>query len=334
VAIDDVYTELNARLNYPPSERFRRVLQKLVSLEEGKLLLELPAEPAELARKFGLDEETAQRKLQEFMERGLVIRTSKGLFCFPHDMTQLHDANLSSAEKWVDTELLDLWKEFRDGEWAETMAGGLGESYVQFIKVLPAWKAMERSPDLGELLPEEDIRELIGGADPVSVVPCTCRRSIRNCDLPVDVCLQFNRGADYAINRGAGRRISAEEAIAIAGEAEEAGLVHTWASGLQRRLTAICNCCRDCCDIFAIGMKAGNIEQILEKSRFRAEVDQDLCTGCQDCVERCFFEAIEMEKSPSSKKLKATIEEGKCFGCGLCAVTCEPEAITMKLVQT
>jgi Pyruvate/2-oxoacid:ferredoxin oxidoreductase delta subunit len=144
--------------------------------------------------------------------------------------------------------------------------------------------------------------------------------------------LQFNRGAEYAISRGAGRRISAEEAIAIAGEAEEAGLVHTWASGMQRRLTAICNCCRDCCDIFAIGMKAGNIEQILQKSRFRATVDQDLCTGCQDCVERCFFEAIEMEKSPSSKKLKATIDEDKCFGCGLCAIVCEPEAITMKLV--
>jgi len=330
----DVYTELMARLNYPTSERFRRILQKLVTPEEGKLLLQLPAEPAELAQKSGLDEEAAQRKLQEFMERGLVIRTSKGLFCFAHDMTQLHDANLSSAEKWIDTELLDLWKEFRDGEWLQTMAGGLGDSYVQFIKVLPAWKAMERSPDLGELLPEENIRELIRGADPVAVVPCTCRRSIRECDLPLDVCLQFNRGAEYAINRGAGRRVSAEEAIAIAGEAEEAGLIHTWPFGVSRRLTAICNCCRDCCDIFAIGIRVGTIEQILEKSRFRTEVDQELCNGCQDCVERCFFEAIEMKDSPPSKKLKATIDEGKCFGCGLCAIVCEPEAITMKLVQT
>lgn len=333
VATDDVYTELMARLNYPQSERFRRVLQKLVTPEEGKLLLELPAEPAELAQKSGLDEEAVQRKLQEFMERGLAIPTSKGV-CFARDMTQLHDSNLSSVEKWIDTELLDLWKEFRDGEWAQTMAGGLGDSYVQFIKVLPAWKAMERSPDLGELLPEEDIRELIRGADPVAVVPCTCRRSIRECDLPLDVCLQFNRGAEYAINRGAGRRISAEEAIAIAGEAEEAGLIHTWPFGVSRRLTAICNCCRECCDIFALGIQLGTVEQILEKSRFRAQVDQDLCTGCQDCVERCFFEAIAMDKSPPSKKLKATIDEGKCFGCGLCAVVCEPEAITMKLVQT
>jgi len=333
VSSDDVYAELNARLKYPQSEYLRRILQKLVTLEEAKMLLQLPAQPAELALKSGLDEEAARRQLQEFMERGLVIRTSKGLFCFAHDMTQLHDSNLSSAGKWIDTELLDLWRDFRDAEWAQTMAGGLGDSYVQFLNVIPAWKAMERSPDLGELLPEESIKELIRGADPVAVVPCPCRRSIRRCDLPLNVCLHFNRGAEYAINRGAGRRISAEEAIAISGEAEEAGLVHTWASGSQQRLTAICSCCRECCDIFAIGMEVGNIEQVLQKSRFRANVDQELCTGCQDCVERCFFKAIEMEKSPLSKKLKATIDEGKCYGCGLCAVVCEPEAITVKLVQ-
>ena len=334
IKTSDVYTELMTRLKYPQSERLRRILQKLVTPAEGKLLLQLPAQPAELAQKSGMDEEAAQRKLQEFMERGLVIRTSNGIFCFAHDMTQLHDANLSSADKWIDTELLDLWRDFRDNEWAQTMAGGLGDSYVQFIKVLPAWKAMERSPDLGELLPEEDIRKLIRGADAVAVVPCTCRRSIRGCDLPVNVCLQFNRGAEYAISRGASRRISAEEAIAIAGEAEEAGLIHTWASGIQRRLTAICNCCRECCDIFAIGIKVGNVEQVLKKSRFRVEVDQELCTGCQDCVERCFFEAIEMKQAPPSKKLKATIDKEKCFGCGLCAIVCEPEALTMRLLKT
>jgi Pyruvate/2-oxoacid:ferredoxin oxidoreductase delta subunit len=334
MATDDVYSELNTKLKYPQSEYLRRILRKLVTPEEGELLLQLPAQPADLAQKTGMDEEAAQHKLQEFMERGLIIRTSKGLFCLARDMTQLHDANLSSAEKWVDTELLDLWRDFRDAEWKQTMASGLGDSYVQALKVIPAWKAMERSPNLGELLPDEDIRELIRGADPVSVIPCPCRRSIRRCDLPVNVCMHFNRGAEYAIDRGAGPPISAEKAIAIAGEAEEAGLVHTWASSTPEKLTAICNCCRDCCDIFAIGMEVGNIEQILQKSRFRAEVDQELCTGCQDCVERCFFEAIDMEKSPQSKKLKATVDKEKCFGCGLCVIVCKPEALTMKLLQT
>jgi Pyruvate/2-oxoacid:ferredoxin oxidoreductase delta subunit len=330
----DVYTELVKRLNYTGSESLLRVLQKLFTTDEGRLLLQLPAEPSELAQKSGTDEETVQRKLEEFMERGLVIPTSKG-FCFARDVTQLHDSTLSSDEKWIDTEILDLWKELQETEWVQRMASGLGDSYVQFIRVLPAWKAIERSPEISAsgLLPEENIRELIRGADPIAVIPCSCRRSMRECDAPLDVCLQFNRGAQYAINRGAGNRISAEEAIAIADRAEEVGLIHTWPMAAYGRLNEICNCCRDCCAIFAIGIKLGNMEQILEKSRFRAEVDQELCNGCQDCVERCFFEAIEMNKSSTSRKLKATVDRAKCFGCGLCAVVCDPGAITMKVEQ-
>jgi len=330
----DVYTELVERLNYTGSESLLRVLQKLFTPDEGRLLLQLPAEPSELAQKSGTDEETIQRKLEEFMERGLVIPTSKG-FCFARDVTQLHDSTLSSDEKWIDTEILDLWKELQETEWVQRMASGLGDSYVQFIRVLPAWKSIERSPEIstGGLLPEENIRELIRGADPIAVIPCSCRRSMRECDAPLDVCLQFNRGAEYAINRGAGKRISVEDAIAVADRAEEVGLIHTWPMAAYGRLNEICNCCRDCCAIFAIGIKLGNMEQILEKSRFRADVDQELCNGCQDCVERCFFEAIEMKKSSTSKKLKATVDRTKCFGCGLCAVVCDPGAITMKVEQ-
>ena len=323
----DVYTELTTRLKDPTSERLRRIWQKLVTPEEGKLLLQLPAQSEELAQKTGLDEDTAKHKLHEFMERGLVIRTSKGLYCLPHDMTQLHDANLASADKWIDNELLDLWVDYRDNEWAQKMAGGLGDSYVQLLKVFPAYRAMEKSPDFDKLLPDENIRELIKGIDPIAVVPCTCRRSIRACDLLLDACLHFNRGAEYALDRGAGRRITVEEANDIFDEAERQGLIHTWATGNERRLTAICNCCRDCCDIFAIGIKIGTVEQILEKSRFRAKVDQDSCIGCEECVDRCFFEAIEMKES------KATIDESKCFGCGLCAIVCDPESITMRLAH-
>jgi Pyruvate/2-oxoacid:ferredoxin oxidoreductase delta subunit len=334
VETGDVYTELVERLNYTGSESLLRVLQKLFTPDEGRLLLQLPAEPSDLARKSGTDEETVQRKLEECMERGLVIPTSKG-FCFARDVTQLHDSTLSSDEKWIDTEILDLWKELQETEWIQRMASGLGDSYVQFIRVLPAWKAIERSPEIsvGELLPEENIRELIKGADPIAVIPCSCRRSMRGCDAPLDVCLQFNRGAEYAINRGAGNRISAEEAIAIADRAEDVGLIHTWPMAAYGRLNEICNCCRDCCAIFAIGIELGNMEQILEKSRFRAEVDQELCNGCQDCVERCFFKAIELKKSSTSRKLKATIDLAKCFGCGLCAVVCDPGAIIMKVEQ-
>ena len=332
----DIYAVLMERLKYSNSKHLRGILQKLVTPVEGQLLLELPAEPAVLAQKSGLDEQTVQTKLQELVEKGLIIKSSKGLR-FVRDVTQLHDANLSSSDKWVDSELLDMWKEFYEGEWFDTMKTIPTDAYVQYVRVVPAWKAIERSPSISlqELRFEENLKELVRSAEVIAVVPCTCRRSMRRCKAVVENCIQFNRGAEYAIGRGAGRRVSAEEAMSIFGQAEEAGLVHTWPFAVagSPRLNEVCNCCIDCCAIFDAGFKFGTIGRILEKSHLRAEVDQDSCTGCQDCVERCFFNDIEMKKYPSAKKLKASVDREKCFGCGVCVLACAPDAITMKLVK-
>ncbi len=332
--VSDVYAELEERLNYHKSEYLIRILRKLVTPEEGRLLLQLPAEPFELAQESGLDEEIVNRKIQEFIEKGLVVTTRKGNRLV-RDVTQLHDATLSASEKWIDTEFLDLWKEFYETDWLKTMQEYGKALSAPAVRIVPAWKAIERSPEISanEVLPEENMRELIRGADSIALIPCTCRRSMRKCDAPLDNCLQFNRGAEYSISRGAGRRLSVEEAIAIADQAEEVGLVHTWPLLLSPNLHEICNCCIDCCAIFDAGLRFDTIGQILEKSRFRAEIDQNLCNGCQDCVERCFFGAIEMKQFPPAKKLKAALDPDDCFGCGLCVVSCNPEAITMKLVQ-
>ena len=334
MAAADVYAELMQKLAYPESPYLRRILQKLVTPEEGRLLLGLPSEPAELARKWAMDEKTVNAKLQELQERGLAVRTRKAVL-FDRDVVQLHDSTLASSEKYVDTELLDLWKEFYEREWLQVLGSGPRDYAAKLVRVLPAVKAIERSPgvSMADLPPQENLRELIKGADLLSAVACSCRRSLRRCEAPVDNCLQFNKGAEHAINRGAGRKLSVEEAIALADDAEEAGLIHTWPFAVSPNLREICNCCRDCCMLFDPGFQFGTITQVLEKSRFRAQVDKDLCTGCQDCVERCFFGAIEMAKSPPGKKLKAAIDPEKCFGCGVCVVACEPAALTMRLAQ-
>lgn len=329
----DIYQQVMERLNHPRSEYLERLLRKLMTPEEAKLLLALPAEASELAAQFGLEEAAVKAKLQEFLERGLVI-PSKGELRFARDVSRLHDATLSSAEKWVDKELLDLWKEFYEKEWFTAMKEGPKALSQPLIRVIPAWKAIERSPEIcpEAVLPEENIRELIRSASLISVVPCTCRRSMRRCSAPLHNCMQFNKGAEYSINRGAGRRLSVEEAIAIADEAEEVGLVHTWP--FPPSLFEICNCCRDCCAIFDGGLYYETIDRVLEKSRFRAHIDQEMCTGCEDCVGRCFFGAIKMAGFGGDKLPKATVDSDKCFGCGLCVVGCDVQAITLRLFQS
>jgi Pyruvate/2-oxoacid:ferredoxin oxidoreductase delta subunit len=330
---DNIYIEIANKLNQPNSKILPKILKKLISPSDANLLLMLPAEPAELAKRTGLDENAVKQKLQEFLERGLVFPTSKGPQ-LARDYTQLHDATLSSVDKWIDNEILDLWKEFHEVEWIPNTAAGPGESFVNRIKVLPSLKSIEKSPNISseEFLPQEDVRELIKAADPIAVVPCSCRRSMRRCDSPVNVCLQFNKSAKYHLDRGTGHKLTPDEAIAIAMKAEEEGLVHTWPIRASQQLNEICNCCRECCVIFDGGLRYNNVDQILEKSRFRAVSDNDLCTGCEECVDRCFFGAIEMT-SITSKESKAVINQDKCFGCGLCVVACDFDAISMVLPE-
>lgn len=326
---DDVYSEVAIRL-YRESPTLVDLLRKLMTPREARMLLALPAMPAELSAKFGLKEEIINKKLQEFQERGLVV-PSKGQLKFAVHIGQLHDATLSSAEKWVDTELLDLWREFYEKDWFTAMGEWPNNLPRPIVRVIPAWQAIELSYQItpSDVLPQENIRELIKNATTIAIVPCTCRRSMRRCHAPLDNCMQFNSGAEYSISRGAGRKISVNEAIAISDKAEEVGLVHTW--HFPHSFLNICNCCKDCCQLFDSGIYYGTLDKVMEKARFRAEIDEDICIGCGECVDRCYFGAIEMVEAGPDGKLKAVLNPEKCFGCGLCVVSCIAEAIKMKL---
>jgi heterodisulfide reductase subunit A-like polyferredoxin len=61
--------------------------------------------------------------------------------------------------------------------------------------------------------------------------------------------------------------------------------------------------------------------------------DLDACTGSQDCVSRCQFDAIEMVRAAGSKRLKAAIDHAKWFGCGACVVGRPTGAVKMRVVR-
>jgi len=196
---------------------------------------------------------------------------------------------------------------------------------------------------LPDILPYENYQELLKMQDLIAVVPCSCRHRTtavgEHCahtnEEDRNNCILFGRSADYNLKRGSGVKLTLEEALELNDKMEEDGLLHMWGNSKSMQGQTSCNCCRDCC-MASVPMQIVDepISKIWEKSRYMAVVDQDKCIGCQECIDHCQFDAVEMIKPEGSKKLKARIIDDNCFGCGSCVVNCkETHALSMKCVR-
>lgn len=178
-----------------------------------------------------------------------------------------------------------------------------------------------------------EIEQMIAAAEVIAVQPCDCRRLHQACAKPVETCIWFDDGARAALDRGQGRALTHEEAVALVRHADRKGLMHTADSAWQERgLHAICNCCGDDCYPFRAAHELGS-KGVWPRSRYVAAFDAEECRHCGACVRRCHFDAFTFtgEQVTVNGKLKAEVafEPAHCWGCGLCANTCTEHAIQM-----
>ena len=125
-----------------------------------------------------------------------------------------------------------------------------------------------------------------------------------------------------------------EQALEKSDEAERAGLIHEGPGNAAIMPGILCSCAADCCSMLAQSQASGeDIHALYTPSRFQPFLDQEKCSGCQTCVERCSFSAIDMVKVPGSKKMKAQINAKECMGCGVCVVGCPQNAVTYELIR-
>ena len=68
--------------------------------------------------------------------------------------------------------------------------------------------------------------------------------------------------------------------------------------------------------------KALTYAEMGEFSKEKAEVDEDLCTLCEKCIETCFYNALKVEDG-------RLVVDG-CRGCGICTCVCPEGAISLK----
>jgi len=320
----NLYREMSKMLGAPESRIIPKIIEMIADEKEIRVLhVAFPAATvAELSDKTGIPQEEVKSMVKTMFFKGLLFTSKKEgepRYYRVKTVPQFHDSSV--LWKGASREFLDLWKEYTDKEWREF--GKVVEAFLPKppIRVIPVGATIESK---AKVLAMEDVREIVNQARNLAVTRCTCRVVDGKCGKPVEICIQVNRAADYAIQRETGRAISKEEALSLLHLAEKEGLVHI-VDNRQKVDHIICNCCRDCC----INWKLPNPRKFVDPSRFQAWVNAEECIGCLSCLDRCYFEAIAME----GDEPKARIHPEKCVGCGLCTVTCPTEAISLKEVR-
>ncbi|MGC8605669.1 MAG: ATP-binding protein [Desulfomonilaceae bacterium] len=295
------------------------ILRRLFTEEEAEIVVSLksfPEDTSQIAKRTGLEEKELTDKLESMAHRGLLFRMRRGdktLYNVPPFMIGLYEYSV----KKIDKELAMLFKEYYDTAYMQE----IGASNVPGFKVIPVG---ENIPSGAAFYPYMRLEENIKAARKIAVTDCICRKEAllagEGCNHPIETCLSFGVAAEYYIENGMGREITAEEAIEILHEADRAGLVH--ASANVKHLSNICNCCPCCCASMKGITKWGLDKQKFMNALFEAVIDREKCVGCEVCVDRCPVGAITVQDT-------ASVDRRKCLGCGLCATTCPSQAITM-----
>ncbi len=325
---EEIYRKLAQRLDtipngFPAAESGVEllVLQKIFAPEEAALatVMRMTYEPAaDIAARAGLDTKTAYRRLKKMTRKGQIhIQKGKGqiLFGLMPFAVGFYEEQLPR----LDEELANLVEQY----FLETNGGSISHSTPAINRVVPVEEAI---PVDMEIYPYERATVMLEKAKSWGVRDCICRVQQKlvgkGCERPVENCLVFAPTVGVFDYSKVDRAISKEEALRILHQAEEAGLVHT-AGNYRDDHHYICNCCTCCCGVLR-GVSEFGAPTAIAHSDFYAAVDADLCIGCEDCVERCQFDALAVPDDICK------VDYARCVGCGVCVTVCPTDALGLK----
>jgi heterodisulfide reductase subunit A-like polyferredoxin len=176
-----------------------------------------------------------------------------------------------------------------------------------------------------EIFPYEKASDIVEKGKSWGVRDCICRVQKElvgdPCHHPKENCLVIAPIEGAFDTSEVDRALTKEEALQILIDAEDAGLVHT--TGNYQSNSYICNCCTCSCGVLRSVAEFNYIAGIA-KSDFLAIVDENLCTGCGDCLERCQFNAMNVD-GPVCE-----VDPDYCVGCGLCVPVCPENALVLQ----
>ncbi|MBN1368706.1 MAG: 4Fe-4S binding protein [Dehalococcoidaceae bacterium] len=204
--------------------------------------------------------------------------------------------------------------------------------------VTPVMVNRQKKTHYGQVLPIEDIEEIFTFASSIIRLPCICRQATTGTEqrycygislAPAtdSRMLQLVREIDASYlngpETGGLEVLGTQEALSSIRELETKGLCHSIWTFITPFIGGLCNC--DRADCMAMRATVTHDFPVMFRSEYIARVDNDLCSGCRQCMRVCQFGAI----SYSIALNRAVIDPGKCFGCGICRSVCKNDAIAL-----
>lgn len=296
---------------------FVEMFRLLISEEECQLGMHIPAKPTsveKLAQAAKLPTDKAAKMLKHMSQKGVCFERITGdgkcfynitpfipgfyEFVMTDPETKTNPAVAAEFRRCLD----ELGVLLRN---VSVQGGGL-------MKVTPVMKEISAQQ---KVYSYEDVMTFINKATRYSVADCACRTAAKlvgkGCEHPIeDTCLQFDETADYYVRTGRGRYLTKDEAIEVLDYTERSGLVHC-AFQVEGKdwTTFICNCCGcSCAGIRQINRLDANP---MSHSNFRAEINDENCVACGECVSICPVNAVTLGTSFVGDDVKQSYEYRK-----------------------
>ncbi len=345
---EDVYLKLGERLNENPVkmplvDSLLKLMREYYTEEQAALAADFPKgmdhTVQDLAKHFKRDEKELAEFLEIMADNGLIFASKTESGDYVYTLTPFFPGVLElQLMRGTDT-AKDRRVAVTMGEFSETLESLMAlaaENPEAMKEMMPEGAArtitVERElPHGKEIYPYEKLGELVDQEDSFAASVCYCRHHEYLVDNPCKVeglpeysCLSFGKAADYIVERKFGKRISREECLGILETAEKAGLVHNTNNHLGGTVF-ICNCCGCCCGFLKM-LKKYEIKAMLVASNFAVAINEEACSGCGDCVERCPMEALSLAGEV------ITVNKKHCIGCGNCMSVCPTESLFMERV--
>ena len=277
---------------------YTKMFHKLISEDEAKLGMYVKKKPQsaeDIAKDAKIPADKAAAMLKHMSQKGVIFeREAAGKFYYNITpfIPGFYEYVMTDPETKKDPEMAAWFRDIKaNGSMMRFFSGQDGG----LLKVTPVMKEVHTQKKAYSF---EDAMTFVNKAQSFAVTDCACRLSAKlvgkGCDHPVeDTCLQFDDTADYYVRTGRGRRITKEEAVEILKKTEEAGLVHTAFSVEGEDYSSfICNCCGcSCSGLRFLNTFDGNP---FSRSNFRANINEDNCVACGECVNICPVNAVTL----------------------------------------